>query len=135
MGQLTDFLMQDHRESKAEAEVLLSAFPHPFLIHSITEAENKTLKKACEVTTFDKKTHRRETNIDQEKYNTRLIVACCAEPNFKDAALQEKYGVRGADALVDQLLKTGDYNTLLDAILEVNGFYDGINEAREEAKN
>lgn len=68
-------------------------------------------------------------------YNSRLVAACCVEPNFKDAALQEKYGVRGAEDLINRLLNPGQYTDLLLAIQEINGFSDDINDLREEAKN
>ena len=135
MGKLQEFLMANTVERHVTKEVKLKAFPEPFVIQSITEAENKALTKSCEYTEFNKKTHQKETKMDNERYNTKLIVACCIDPNFNDAALQEKFGVRGADALVDNLLKTGEYNELLNEILTINGFYDDINQQKEEAKN
>ena len=74
-----------------------------------------------------------ETNNDL--YNCRLIATCCLDPNFKDAELQAHHGVRGAESLIDVLLKPGQFLDLLMAIQDINGFSDDINEQKEEAKN
>ena len=49
--------------------------------------------------------------------------------------MQEHYGVRGADELINRILKPGQFVDLLVAIQDVNGFSDDINELRDEAKN
>lgn len=116
-------------------EVAITPFPFPFVVRSITESENKVIRKSCQKITFDKKTRQKQTETDTDLYNSRLVVACCVEPNFKDAALQEKHGVRGAEDLIDKLLKPGQYTDLLLAVQEINGFTDDVNELRDEAKN
>lgn len=135
MGKLHDFLMGQEVAGQVTTEVQISQFPFPFVIKSITEGENKAIRKSCQKVTFDKKTHQRQTETDQDLYNNRLVVACCVEPNFKDAGLQEKFGVRGAEALIDALLKPGQFIDLLLAVQEVNGFTEDINDQRDEAKN
>lgn len=135
MGKLHDFLMGQEVAGQVTTEVQISQFPFPFVIKSITEGENKAIRKSCQKVTFDKKTHQRQTETDQDLYNNRLVVACCVEPNFKDADLQEKFGVRGAEALIDALLKPGQFIDLLLAVQEVNGFTEDINDQRDEAKN
>ena len=57
------------------------------------------------------------------------------DPNFKDAELQAKFGVMGAESLIDVLLKPGQFVDLLLGVQEVNGFSDDVNNLREEAKN
>ena len=135
MGKLHDFLMGQETAGEVTTEVQISQFPFPFVIKSITEGENKAIRKSCQKVTFDKKTHQKQTETDQDLYNNRLVVACCVEPNFKDADLQEKFGVRGAEALIDALLKPGQFIDLLLAVQEVNGFTEDINDQRDEAKN
>lgn len=135
MGKLTEFLMGGAELGPVEAEADIPGFPYPFRVRSITEAENKALRKSCQKTSFDKKTHQKTVDTDQDLYNNRLVAACCAEPNFKDAALQEKFGVRGAEDLIDALLKPGQFIELLLAVQEVNGFAGDVNELRDEAKN
>lgn len=97
MGKLQEFLMEQDIGT-TQTEVQIAPFPFPFVVKSITEAENKAIRKACQKVSFDKKTRQKQIDTDTDLYNSRLVVACCVEPNFKDAALQEKYGVRGAES-------------------------------------
>lgn len=134
MGKLQEFLM-GQEIGEVTNEVTIAPFPFPFIIRSISEAENKAIRKTCQKIEFDKKTRQKRIDTDTDLYNSRLVVACCVEPNFKDAALQEKYGVRGAEDLIDKILKPGQYTDLLIAVQEINGFTDDINDLRDEAKN
>ncbi len=139
MGKLQDFLMKEEAlkaVGPAQAEVRVQGFPFPFLVQSITEAENKTIRKTCQRVSFDKKTHQKEVETDTDLYNARLVAECCQDPNFKDAALQSQYGVMGAEALIDKLLKPGQFVDLLLGVQEVCGFSsEDINDLRTEAKN
>ena len=135
MGKLQEFLMSQEREESVTAQGKVGLFPVPFTVKSISEGENKEIKKSCQKVSFDKKTHQKTTDLDTDLYNNRLVAACCVDPNFKDAELQKKYGVVGAEALIDVLLKPGQFVDLLLAIQDVNGFTDDINDLRDEAKN
>jgi hypothetical protein len=135
MGKLQEFLLEQESETTVETTVEIKPFPFPFVIRSITEGENKAIRKSCQKTIYDKKTRQKQTEIDTDLYNNRLVIACCVEPNFKDAELQAKYGVIGAEDLIDKILNPGQYTDLLLAIQEINGFTDDVNELREEAKN
>ena len=79
MGKLQEFLMSNQDDIQATAEVTVSGFPVPFTIKSITEGENKAIRKSCQKITFDKKTHQKTTETDQDLYNNRLVIACCVE--------------------------------------------------------
>ena len=127
--------MNREGEETVTTQVKIGLFPVPFTIKSISEGENKEIKKSCQRVSFDKKTHQKTTETDMDLYNNRLVIACCVDPNFKDADLQAKYGVMGAEALIDVLLKPGQFVDLLVAIQDVNGFTDDVNDLREEAKN
>lgn len=135
MGKLQEFLMANEVKKDQTMEVQVSEFPVPFLVRAITEKENKEIRKSCQRVTFDKKTRQKQTETDTDLYSNRLVVACCIDPNFKDADLQAKYGVRGAEELIDVLLKPGQFTDLLMAVQEINGFADDINDLRDEAKN
>ena len=135
MGKLQEFLMQSEERAQVTEEVAISGFPVPFTVKSITEGENKALRKTCQKVNFDKKTHQKTTETDMDLYNNRLVIACTVDPNFKDADLQAKYGVMGAEALIDVLLKPGQFIDLLLGVQEINGFTDDVNDLREEAKN
>ena len=45
MGKLQEFLMSNQDDIQATAEVTVSGFPVPFTIKSITEGENKAIRK------------------------------------------------------------------------------------------
>lgn len=135
MGRLQEFLMMHEENTQVTEEVMIGGFPEPFTIRSITEGENKAIKKACQKTTMDKRTRQKVTEVDQDLYNNRLVIACCVDPNFKDAELQAKKGVRGAEDLIDVLLNPGQFVDLLLAVQEINGFTDDINDLMGEAKN
>ncbi|GKH49057.1 hypothetical protein CE91St46_01680 [Eubacteriales bacterium] len=135
MGKLQDFFMANEAIGETTTEVEISPFPHPFVIRSITEGENKAIRKSCQKVTIDKKTKVRQTETNSDEYNNRLIVACCVDPNFKDAELQKKFGVIGAEALIDKILNPGQYIDLLLAVQELNGFSDDVNDLIDEAKN
>lgn len=135
MSKLMEFLMSDDAGKEVQTTVDIAGFPEPFTIKSITEAQNKELRKSCQTTVFNKKTHQKEVETDNDLYNCRLIAACCVDPNFKDAELQARHGVMGAEKLIDRILKPGQFLDLLMAIQDVNGFSEDINIKREEAKN
>lgn len=135
MGKLQDFLLNEYEALPVETEVEIKGFPFPFVVKSIKQEQNKAIEATCKKITFNKKTHQKEVETDQAMYATKLIAACCVEPNFKDAALQGKFGVLGEDALIEKLLDSGQYADLLRAVSDVNGFGTDINDLIEEAKN
>ena len=135
MSKLQDYLLNENSAGAVTTEVNIAPFPFPFVIRSINESENKAIRKSCQTITFDKKSRQKQTETDTDLYNNRLIITCTVEPNFKDSALQEKYGVRGAEDLIDALLNPGQYINLLMAVQEVNGFDSDINVLKDEAKN
>ena len=135
MGKLQDFLLEQDIMKAETTEIKIGGFPFPFVIKTITEGENKAIKKSCTKVSIDPKTRQRQSELDQDLYNNRLVIACCIDPNFKDAELQAKYGVMGAESLIDTLLKPGQFIDLLMAVQEANGYLEDINEQVEEAKN
>lgn len=135
MGKLQDFLLNEYDAAPVETDVEIKGFPYPFRVKSIKQEQNKAIEAACKVITFNKKTHQKEVETDQSAYATKLIAACCVEPNFKDAALQSKFGVMGEESLIEKILDSGQYSDLLRAVSEVNGFGTDINDLVEEAKN
>ena len=111
MGKLQEFLM-DAEIGTTQTEVQIAPFPFPFVIRSITEAENKAIRKTCQKVEFDKKTRQKRIDTDTDLYNARLVAACCIDPNFKDADFQAKKGVRGAEDLINLVLNPGQYTDL-----------------------
>lgn len=135
MGKLQDFLMNEYNAAPVQMEVEIKGFPYPFVIKSINQAENKAIEASCKKISFNKKTHEKEVETDQPLYCTKLIVACCVEPNFKDAEFQARKGVVGDVDLVETILKSGQYADLLRAVSDINGFGTDLNDLVEQAKN
>lgn len=135
MGKLTEFLTANKVDSNITTEVEIKPFPYPFVVKTITEAENKLIRKSCQTTEFNKKTHQKEVTTDSQLYVSKLVVACTVDPCFKDAELQAAYGVVGAEALVEKLLTPGQYAALVQAVNDLNSFDTDMQELVDEAKN
>lgn len=135
MGKLQEFLTKNKVESAVTTEVNIKPFPFPFVVKTISEAENKLIRKSCQTVEYNKKTHQKELQTDTNAYLTKLVVACTVDPNFKDADLQEYYGVVGAEALVEKILTPGQYAALLQAVNDINSFDNDMEELIDEAKN
>ena len=74
MGKLQEFLMNREREETVTSQVKIGLFPEPFTVKSITEGENKEIKKSCQKVSFDKKTHQKTVDLDTDLYNNRLAI-------------------------------------------------------------
>ena len=55
MGKLQEFLAQNKVDNAVTTEVDIKPFPFPFVVKTITEAENKAIQKSCQITEFNKK--------------------------------------------------------------------------------
>ncbi|GAC41906.1 phage tail assembly chaperone [Paenibacillus popilliae] len=135
MGKLQEFLLQNEIQTEVTVEVNIKPFPVPFVLRSITEAENKEIRKSCQKAKWNKRTHQKEVETDSDLYSNRLLIACCVDPNFKNAELQEKFSVVSAEDLIDKLLNPGQYTELLQKVQDLNGFDLDMNDLVEEAKN
>ena len=72
--------------------------------------------------------------LDQIKYAAALLAASVVFPDLNDAALQDGYGVKGAEALLLKMLYTGEYNELAKVVSDVSKV-EGLVELVAEAKN
>lgn len=135
MGKLQEFLTANKMDNGVTTEVNIKPFPFPFVVKTITEAENKEIQRSCQTTEYNKRTHQKTSQTDTQAYLTKLVVACTVDPCFKDAELQETYGVVGAEALVEKLFTPGQYAQLLQAVNDINCFDTNMQELVDEAKN
>lgn len=102
----------------------------PFIIRPITQTENKQYIK--ELTKKDKKGN--ET-FDRPEYIATLTANAVVFPDLTNAELQKTYGVLGASALLQKMLYAGEFAELAQAVQELSGIDEDINEDIEEAKN
>mgnify|MGYP000575911410 FL=1 len=134
MSSLSAFLNPVQAENK---EVIVSErFPEngktvPFVIRPITQQENETLMKKHR--SVDKKSGVEQFN--RISYNRELTAMAVVEPDLNNAELQKRYGVLGADKVLSAMLYVGEYGTLMEAVQELSGLDQDINEDMDEAKN
>ena len=105
--------------------------PIPFIIKPISEKENELLLR--KYTKKDKKTG--QEVLDRTAYSHALVAAAVVYPDLKSAELQKAYGVLGEVELLNTMLTIGEYATLSQAVIELSGLDEDINDLIEEAKN
>lgn len=103
----------------------------PFVIRPITQQENETLMKKHR--SVDKKSGVEQFN--RISYNRELTAMAVVEPDLNNVELQKRYGVLGADKVLSAMLYVGEYGTLMEAVQELSGLDQDINEDMDEAKN
>ncbi len=134
MASLSAFLHPEQAENK---EVIVSerfkenGKPVPFVIRPITQDENgELLKKYRKV---DKKTGNETFN--RVAYNHALTALAVVEPDLNNAELQKAWGVLGSEKLLTKMLYVGEFANLLEAVQDLSGLDQDINDDIEEAKN
>ncbi len=102
----------------------------PFVIRPITQEENKNLLK--KYTKIDKKGN--ET-FDRTEYVHAMTASAVISPDLTNADLQKAYGVLGESSLLQKMLYIGEFAVLSQAVQELSGLDQDINEEIEEVKN
>ena len=105
--------------------------PVPFVIKPISEKENEQLLRKH--TKKDKRTG--QEVLDRTAYTHALVAAAVVYPDLKSAELQKAYGVLGEAELLNAMLTIDEYATLSQAVTELSGLDEDINDLIEEAKN
>lgn len=108
--------------------------PIAWKIHSITEAENEAYRKAA-TRKVKGKNGSQQSEIDQNIYLAKIIVASVSFPDLKNAELQKSYNVIGAEELLRKMLFPGEYATLVQQVQELNGFDQSMEDLMDEVKN
>ncbi|WP_066505561.1 phage tail assembly chaperone [Abyssisolibacter fermentans] len=99
----------------------------------VGEKRSKQLRKeATKEVKIKKNVYKDQT--DYEQYLLKLAVETITYPDLHDKALQDSYGVMGAESLLQEMLISGEYTQLIQIINEVNKF-DSEPELVNEAKN
>lgn len=124
---------------KEEKEVIISnrfvdenGNPVPFVIQALSQAENERLVKKC--TRRIKDRGQTVEVFDKEAYSHQLILAAVKTPDFTEKDLCDRYGVLDPAMVPAQMLLTGEYDRLMEAIMDISGFQKP-EEIGEEAKN
>ena len=75
------------------------------------------------------------SETDVSLYLGKLAATCTVYPDLRDKALQDSYGVMGADNLLRAMLTPGEYADFLREVQKICGFDTPFDHLVEEAKN
>ena len=108
--------------------------PMEWEIRCVTSTEDEEVRRAA---TRRSAGGRGQSNseTDVALYLGRLAAKCTVFPDLEDAALQDSYGVMGADNLLRAMLTPGEYAEYLRQVQRVCGFDVPFDRLVEEAKN
>jgi hypothetical protein len=133
---MDDFLKQNVDTAPLTRDVKLDRFKSPFKVKALTADEITELRKDATTITFNKRTHAKDTQVDQERYSDAMISKAVITPNLNNAELQESWG-RVADpaGTLRAMLYAGEYKAISDAISELSGLnQDNLDDEVEEVK-
>lgn len=105
--------------------------PAPFVIRTISGAQNDALRSACTRKVRDRGVAYEE--FDSDSYAKKLLLSCVVEPDFSKQELCAAYGTLDPMEVPGKMLLAGEMNRLSKAISDFNGF--GGDDLDEEAKN
>lgn len=106
--------------------------PVPFVIRALSQEENERMVKQC--TRRVKERGQTVDFFDKTAYSHQLILQSVKSPDFTQKDICDFYGVVDPALVPGKMLLTGEYNRLLDEIMDISGF-QSPEEIGEEAKN
>ena len=104
--------------------------PVPFKIRALTQEENDTITK--QATRRAKVNGQMVEQLDSTDFSRRMVVAATVEPDFRAKELCDAYGVLDPLQIPGKMLYAGEFQRLGDAIAELSGIGDDL---EEEVKN
>lgn len=131
------------REKKLHEVVISDAFkdedgePYVWKLKALRQTEiTNMFDKHIDVITNAKK-GTSTTKGDMGAYTLELMAKTVVDPNLKDAALQNSWGVMSPEALLDAMFEDDNdgFNKLLKEVNKVNGKLKDLDELTEEVKN
>lgn len=103
--------------------------PVPFVIRPITQKENEKL-----IQKYTKKDKKGVETFNRTEYIQAMTASAVVFPDLTNAELQNAYGLGETECLKNMLL-IGEYAVLAQAVQELSGLDEDINEDIEEVKN
>ena len=135
MSKLSAFL--NPVTTQEEKEVVISkrfldekGNPAPFKIRALTQEENDKITK--QATRRTKEGGQSVERLDNADYARRIILEATVEPDFRAKEMCDRYGFLDPLQVPGKMLLSGEYRKLMDAILELSGFGDPL---EDEVKN
>lgn len=102
----------------------------------ITNERNDELKEECtKLVQMTGKPGVMIPKLNNGAYVGKLAAECVTYPNLNNADLQDSYGATCSESLLKAMLLPGEYIKLTDAVSEVNGFNETMDDLVKEAKN
>ncbi|MBO5843521.1 MAG: hypothetical protein J6Q96_01475 [Bacteroidales bacterium] len=141
MNDLTAFFAQNKIKQENVKYVASKSFvnangkPLEWEIKPINTEENEALKRES-MNRVTLRNGQQQLDLDPLKYGLKVAVRGTVFPDLNNKALQESYGVMGAEQLLQKMLSNaGEYQAYLNKVSEVSGFTSTMADAVEEAKN
>lgn len=107
--------------------------PVLFTFRPLDSKENTRIRD--ESTKTYRKGNETKVKVDNLMYGRKLLAESCIEPDLNNEELQDSYGVDNAEDLICEMIDVpGEFDALVSAILEYNGF-NKKDKSVEEAKN
>lgn len=106
-------------------------------IKPLTTKQNESIREDSTIEVPIKgKAHMFRQKLNTSKYGTKLIVNSVLEPDLHNAELQDSYGVKTPDDLIQEMIDDpGEFAEFQKFIQEFNGFTEKESDEVEEAKN
>lgn len=141
MGNLS-FFLAENVEKKQNLKVAISkrfkdekGKPVEWEIRSISAVEDEALRKACtRRVQIPGKKNQFTQDFDSNAYIAKLAAAAVVYPDLNDVALQNSYGVMGAEQLLRIMLYKEEFDKLTEIVTGTSETED-INDLVDEAKN
>lgn len=110
--------------------------PLDWEIKPISTKENERIQESCmlEIPIPGKPNQYRQ-KIKSSEYMTKLIAASVVYPDLYNAELQDSYGVKTPEDLIQEMVNdSGEWNAFITFVNNFNGFVS-LQEDVDEAKN
>lgn len=103
----------------------------PFIVRALQQDENEAIRRRCTKTKKSPGGGTYET-LDRTAYGNALILAAVVFPDLKLKQFCDKYGVVDPALVPAKMLTVGEYDRLVDGIMEASGLGEDV---QEQAKN
>jgi hypothetical protein len=111
-----------------EKTYLLKRLGIPIKLKGLSGQKIFAIREQC---TFKKeKRGRIQEDFDAEAFHCKLIVAATVSPKWDHPELLEKYKASSAEGVIKRMLLAGELANLGDAILELSGFDEDLQEIK-----
>ena len=108
--------------------------PIEWEIKSITSVEDSVLRKKHTKYNKNKKGISSPT-LDTSAYLSNLAVECVVFPDLRNVDLINDWGVATAEDLITKMLTPGEYDELILAIQDINGWGVNLSDLVDDVKN